>query len=193
VAFEAFTAAVLDRVYPEERQTRTVRHWSSVSQFLADDLAALDAGRQRQIVVEAIETARTTLSRFSSWGDMHQHEVSHLLGGIPVLGRRFSWGTYPANGSRETVLKTDHPITADRSGTRYGSQSRHISSMDDPDHNWFVLLGGQDGWLGSANLTDQVELWFAGEYVQLPLRPETVKRQFEHVMVLQPARGDRAP
>ena len=44
-----------------------------------------------------------------------------------------------------------------------------------------------------TNMTDQVELWLAGEYVQLPLRPETVERQLKHVTLLQPARRDRAP
>ncbi len=193
VAFEAFTTAVLDRVYPEERQTRTTRHWSSVSQFLADDLAALDAPRQRAIVAEAIELARGALDQFSTWGDMHRQKARHLLGGVPLLGSRFTFGDFPAAGSRETVLKTDHPVTADRSGTRYGSQSRHISSMDDPDHNWFVLFGGQDGWLGSANMTDQIGLWFAGEYVQLPLRPQSVARQFRNVMELEAVGADRAP
>lgn len=56
-----------------------------------------------------------------------------------------------------------------------------------------VLFGGQDGWLGSANMTDQIGLWFAGEYVQLPLRPESVARQFRNVMELEAVGADRAP
>jgi penicillin G amidase len=38
-----------------------------------------------------------------------------------------------------------------------------------------VLLGGQDGWLGSAHAADQVALWRAGAYLQVPLRPEAAE------------------
>ena len=39
---------------------------------------------------------------------------------------------------------------------RLGSMARHVSDLSDPDANWFVLLGGQDGWFGAENFADQV-------------------------------------
>ena len=62
----------------------------------------------------------------------------------------------------------------------------HISDLSDLDANFFVLLGGQDGRLGSAALTDQFTLWRAGEYIQMPLRLETVRRLFPLVTRLTP-------
>ena len=41
--------------------------------------------------------------------------------------------------------------------------------MTDPDENYFVLLGGQDGWFNSTTILDQWELWRRGDYVRVPL------------------------
>ena len=70
--------------------------------------------------------------------------------------------------------------------TRYGSQARHVSDLSDLDRNWFLLLGGQDGWLNSTTFMDQVPDWLEGRYIQVPMRPETVRAQFTHAMTLSP-------
>jgi len=51
-----------------------------------------------------------------------------------------------------------------------------------------VLLGGQDGWLKSANFTDQVKLWRTGKYVQVPLTLEAVRKNAARKTVLTPKR-----
>jgi penicillin amidase len=66
--------------------------------------------------------------------------------------------------------------------------ARHVSDMSDPDANWFVLWGGQDGWLGSAAFADQVPMWREGRMIRLPLRPGTVAAEFPHLTRLSPAR-----
>jgi penicillin amidase len=76
----------------------------------------------------------------------------------------------------------------DRHATRYGSQARHISDMSDPDANWFVLYGGNDGWLGSANFADQIALWREARYVRMPLTAERVADEFPLLTRLEPAR-----
>ena len=117
---------------------------------------------------------------------MHRLVVGHLIQNLPVIGRRFVAADLPASGSRETPMKTAHGLVNARHQARYGSQSRQISDMGDLDANWFALLGGQDGWLGSANYADQVALWQRREYIRLPLRLETVKAEFTTVMELRP-------
>jgi penicillin amidase len=59
--------------------------------------------------------------------------------------------------------------------------------MSDPDGNHLVLLGGQDGHPGSAAFLDQAELFRRGEYVTVPLNPETARARFPYRTVLQPA------
>jgi penicillin amidase len=83
-------------------------------------------------------------------------------------------------------MKTAHGAVEGRHPTRYGSNARHISDLSDPDRNWFVLLGGQDGWINSANSLDQSKLWLEGRYIQVPLRIESVRDRFRHKTVLAP-------
>ena len=58
--------------------------------------------------------------------------------------------------------------------------------MSDPDRSEFVLLGGEDGWLGSANFADQVELWRQGRTITMPLTAAAVAAQFPTVTRLTP-------
>jgi penicillin amidase len=58
--------------------------------------------------------------------------------------------------------------------------------MADPDANRFVLLGGQDGWLGSSTFVDQVPLWQRGETITVPMRPDAVAAAFPHITTLRP-------
>ena len=53
--------------------------------------------------------------------------------------------------------------------------------------NYFVLFGGQDGWLGSANFADQIGLWRQENYIRMPLRAETIVAEFPLLMDLEPA------
>jgi penicillin amidase len=70
--------------------------------------------------------------------------------------------------------------------TRYGTQARHISDLADPDANWFVLLGGQDGWFNSTTFRDQADLFVTGRLVQVPLTLARVRATFPHRLDLAP-------
>jgi len=84
-------------------------------------------------------------------------------------------------------MKTAHNSTDERHFTRYGQQARFVTDLADPDANYFVLLGGQDGWLSSSTALDQLSLWQTGEYIQVPLRPEAVRSLFRRRLELVPA------
>jgi penicillin amidase len=134
----------------------------------------------------ALDAAAEGLEAFATWGDMHRLGLRHPLSFIPVFGEKYRFGDVPIGGSSTTVMKTAHADTDARHFTRFGSQSRHVSDMSDPDANWFTLLGGQDGWLNSANFVDQFDLWQQGDYVHLPLRVETIRRDFSRKTHLLP-------
>lgn len=153
---------------------------------LPGDLDGLGAPERDRVLSTAIARAARDAARYSTWGDMHRLQVQHWIAAAPLIGGAFVYGDYPAPGSRETIHKTAHGLVNTRSGTRYGSQARHVSDMGDMDANYFVLLGGNDGWLGSINLLDQVPLWRAGEYIRMPLRPQTVASEFPDVLTLTP-------
>jgi penicillin amidase len=118
---------------------------------------------------------------------MHRERVGHALANLPVIGRFFVLDERPAPGSRETLFKRAHDLVGGRHRASYGAQARFVSDLSDPDANFFVLFGGQDGWLGSRGFTDQIPLWDAGRYIRMPLRPATVAAEFPRAMTLRAA------
>jgi penicillin G amidase len=83
-------------------------------------------------------------------------------------------------------MKAAHGLVRKRHAATYGSQARFLADMGDPDATWAVLLGGQDGWLGSANFADQMPLWRGGGYIRLPMTQAVVEREFPTVQTLTP-------
>ncbi len=156
--------------------------WANLQTFLLADLDARPPPARLQLLQQALEAAEADAADFPVWGEMHRVRVQHLLGNIPGLGRAFRVSDLPSAGSRETLMKRSHNLVNGRHRATFGAQSRHISDMADPDANWFVLFGGQDGWLGSKNFADQIELWREGRYLQLPLTPAAVEKAFPRVV-----------
>jgi penicillin amidase len=91
------------------------------------------------------------------------------------------------DGSNETVMKTGFGFSGGRHSVKFGANARHISDLADLDENYFVLLGGQDGWLGSTTFLDQLPLWRNNESIRVPLRPETIAAEFPYLTVLAPS------
>ena len=119
-------------------------------------------------------------------GREHRLEPRHPLAALPAIGRMFRFGDWPAAGVSDTLMKTAGPLTDRRHDAALASTARFIADLSDPDGAWFALLGGQDGWIGSTTFLDQVPLWRRGVYIQVPLRPETVRDTYPHVTELRP-------
>ncbi len=158
--------------------------------LLHEDLEHADRDRLRRAASLAIKRAQPTFAALGCWGNAHRLRPAHAFGAAPVIGRRFRFGDLPAAGSNETLMKTAHGFSGGRHSVQYGANARHISDLADPDANWFVLLGGQDGWLGSESFLDQLPLWQDRRMIHMPLRPEAVRSVFTCVTALLPAPRD---
>jgi penicillin amidase len=123
---------------------------------------------------------------YGVWGSFHTLQVQHLFGNLPVLGGRYRFGSFPAQGSTATLHKSAHGLSTMPMKVRYGQNSRHVSDMSNPDANYFILLGGQDGWLGSSNFLDQFPLWQNGQYMKIPLSYSVVTSDFAHSITISP-------
>jgi len=178
----------LGQVLLGKRFALYARSWDTRG-LLAADFAALDAAKGKQVVAVAAPLATRAMARFGNWGAIHRLRLPHALARLPLLGRRLAFGDWPVGGNSETILKSGGGFTDKRHFAGLVAVSRHVSDMGDLDANFFVLLGGQDGWLGSTTLLDQVALWRDGTYVQVPLRPETVRARFIHETILRPTPG----
>jgi penicillin amidase len=154
--------------------------------FLAEDFARLSPQDRRAALASALTAAGRVAEHGTVWGDLHRLRIGHVLAAVPVLGSRYVLDTVPVSGGRETVLKTAHPTTDQPHLTMFGAQARHLSDMADPDANRFVLLGGQDGWIGSTSFSDQAAPFLAGQAINVPLTPAAVARAFPQAMRLEP-------
>lgn len=159
-----------------------------VNSFLNELLESSEPTESSKILKESLEIALTKTNKeykkFANWGELHRLKLAHPLARIPLIGGRFRFGDYPAEGSYNSLMKTAHQISNRRHETFYGANARIIIRMKEADENYFVLLGGQDGWLGSDNLIDQVPLWRNGQYIKVPLRLKNIQNEFPYRTVL---------
>ena len=166
--------------------------WGRHTRLLLPDLDALPTAARQALLRKAAARALAAQSRYPSWGDMHRLRIGHLLSQVPMLGRTLQVADWPAGGSRESPMKNSHGLVGGRHAVQYGAQARHLSDLSDLDANHFVLLGGNDGWIGSEHYADQLALWREQRYVRMPLRPETVAKEFPFVLELRPATAEPA-
>lgn len=186
LAFEGVTYPLVLAVYGEEG-FQAIEAGGRPYDLLLEDLTKLDPATRSRYLRDALDRAAQVVQRFENWGDMHRLQLQHAFGQAPLIGGRYRFGEILADGSNETLNKTAHALTDQRHDTRYGTNARHISDLSDPDANWFVLLGGQDGWLNSSTFLDQAQdLWAGGGYVKMPLTPEAARAQAKRHMVLMP-------
>ncbi len=170
LVFEVLTASLARSLLPRKQLALLTTIWSGRA-IVADRIATaphldLRAGMRQ---------AGSALRRYGSWGAVHRLSVRHPLAALPLAGRHYAGGSLPWPGGNDTLNKSGHPMVRGRHTVTFAACARHFSDMADPDANWFVLVGGQDGWLGSANTMDQVALWSAGEAIQVPLRAEAAR------------------
>lgn len=185
LAFELFLYHFIHRVHGDEGLAlfrASLQPWA----LLKEDIAALPTDRLRAAARKAAAEAAKTFAEYRCWGDIHRIRLAHPLSAMPVFGRRYVFGDFPVGGSNETLMKTAHGLSAGPHKVGFGANARFLADLGDPDANLVVLLGGQDGWIGSSTFADQVDLWRRGEYCRLPLDPETARRTFPHETVLRP-------
>jgi penicillin amidase len=189
VAFELFRFYFTQQFYQAafgETDWAAFANVGRIKSLLIEDVEIAVPRTLAPSLRRSLDLAAEKIGEFPTWGDMHRLGLRHPLALLPVVGRRFEFADYPIGGSSDSLMKTAHPMTDQRHRAGYGSNARHISDLSDMDRNWFVLLGGQDGWLNSSTFLDQVPLWLEGRYVEMPLRLEMVRARFRHVTELGP-------
>jgi penicillin amidase len=189
VAFETFLYHLVLGLYGAARAAdlpELYSQWSYLTTFLVPDLLERGEAEREALLRRSLARAAKDAERFPTWGDMHRLQVGTSLARVPVLGRLFVIKDLPVGGSRQTPMKMSHGLERRRHNASFGSMARHISDMADPDANWFTLLGGQDGWIGSETFLDQLALWQERRYIRMPLRPDSIAAEFPITMRLMP-------
>lgn len=196
LAFELFFHHVSRLFYGptfEVAKTATFASVGRIKVLLEEDIETMSAEERKECLATALRRAARRLKRYETWGDIHRYGLSHALGALPLLGRRYRFYEHAAPGSSDTVLKTAHGSTDRKHRVGYGASARHVSDLSDMDSNWFALLGGQDGRINSTTFLDQVPRWIERSYIKVPMRIESVRVHFKHRTVLKAGKRGKKP
>ncbi|MCF4165172.1 penicillin acylase family protein [Zavarzinia compransoris] len=187
-AYEFTLARLVGRVLAKRplAEYDAIRHSRTL---IFRDLAALPAPDLERALAWALAKAAKAMPADARWGAVHAVAPRHPLAALPRIGRHFRAPRALAGGANDTVAKSAQGLVTGRHDVGFGVAARHVSDLGDPDANWFRLLGGQDGWIGSTTATDQIAGWPAGADIQVPLRIETVRRLFTRRLVIRPRRA----
>jgi penicillin G amidase len=185
LAFELLFFHLARRLVAPHRRRVYSASWR-MHELIWRDVLSAAPGKRSRTLRDALRDAASAIPVRARWGSFHRLRLGHPLALMPLVGRAYRVVDAAAEGASETVMKAAHPPAGRPYASRYGSTARHISDLSDPDRNDFALLGGQDGWLWSTTLADQVPLWRRGAYVQVPLRPETAASAFPYRTQLAP-------
>jgi penicillin amidase len=194
VAFQTLLYHFADAYYSKRYDKPMAQMFLSSAfarEFLKRDLAGeppqnLSSAGMCALFRDSVARAAESAKPFRNWGEMHSLHLAHLFSVVPYIGGKYRLADYPAAGANETLQKTAHPLTAGKNAATYGAVARAISDLSNPEENYFVLLGGQDGRLRSDAALDQVPLWLSRQYVKVPLPLESVRKSFEFRLELQP-------
>ncbi len=183
--FERLLSHLADRFYRDGVLAVYAASWA-LRDLILHDLESVPPEKLGPLVREALKRSMRRDDNVV-WGELHRLRLDHPLGSVPLVGRRYRFLDLPTGGGSDTVMKTSNPLVKGRHAVRFGSNARFVADLSDLDENHVVLLGGQDGWFGSINFIDQVELWRRGAYIRLPLRDRTVQDAFPIVTAFVPA------
>ncbi len=191
LAFELLIAHFRRRHYSRAERAFHTALWAARDMIAAD--LSKDGTDFAAALTYALRKTDKDLRCYRTWGDIHRLVLGHPLGALPLAGRRLVFADLPSAGGSDTVMKTAAPFVPYRHTIAFGSVARLTADLSGPDETRAVLLGGQDGWLGSSTMLDQLRLWREGRAIRLPLTPGTARREFPRVTWLTPAEDQPPP
>ncbi|TDB62277.1 penicillin acylase family protein [Arundinibacter roseus] len=121
------------------------------------------------------------------WERVHTLEHKHPLGILPLVGRFFNVGPFPAPGGRETINNLDFYV--DSTGNYpvvYGPALRRIVDFGNWEQARSVLPTGQSGYFFSKHYADQAELFVEGGSRPERMNRADVEKVMQGKLVLNP-------
>jgi len=129
------------------------------------------------LLLEAFQTALTSLAQKYAtddhtqwtWGTIHNivfHHPFEAKGGL--IEKFFNYGPFPFGGDGETVNRATHVFTKPYMAEMTASM-RLIIDMADASQSRMANASGQVGMPLQEHYTDLVNIWLAGEYVDVHL------------------------
>ena len=183
LVFETMQLELLHVFHPAAERVAFTSVWHT-RELMESTFRAAPLDIAAHAALRALRRADRETNKYKTWGAVHRIRLRHPLAVLPLIGKRLQFAEWGVGGNEDTVMKTGVPATYGVHGASYGSMARHISDLSDEDENYFTLLGGQDGWIGSDTAMDQTGKWQDGTYLKFPFRLETIRQEFAHKTIL---------
>jgi len=209
--FQVLCDELLDRILSDELGAdylgvffMCADHWNFFKYVLEnpespywDNCTTSQVETRTDIVLNALEAAVGKLARLLgpdmaqwTWGAIHVMEFKHPFGYLPLLGRIFNIGPFPAAGGSHLVNnmlysrgKWPYKVVA-------GPSTRRLIDFADPAHSLTVLPTGNGGNFMGLHYDDQAALFMAGQYREPHFLMEEIKKHMASAMIFLP--GDSA-
>jgi penicillin G amidase len=119
------------------------------------------------------------------WGKIHRYEFVSPIARKGPLKRWLGGGTYPAEGSGDTLRRAKSAY-GDLSKVSLMASLRMVADLGDPDKVLAVLPGGVTGRLFDPHTTDQIEPYIDGKVVYWWFSDKAIKAHATHELALMP-------
>jgi penicillin amidase len=137
-----------------------------------------------------IETLDFLKLRFGSetknwrWADLHQLTLTHTLSNHKNLNKIFNVGPFEQNGSNTSINSSYYDYNNPFNQV-FGTTSRFICDMANPDNSLSVVSSGACGDPFSKNYSNQTTLLINGDYIILHNQKEAIKFSgFKHLQLI---------
>ena len=177
---DSLAEAYLDNWYVSQDRWKLISA-DSTSHWL-DDVATKTVETRADIMrrswKEAVESLGSSMEKNTQtwrWGNFHKISFKHPFSDVlPWLEFVLDGGSYEMAGDGESLNRAAFHFKAATSApfdVKFIATYRQIVDMDDVEHALGVLDVGQSGHPGSSHYTDQIKLWYKGEYLNWDLFP----------------------
>lgn len=193
--------ALLDEMGPIifRAYTSVADHWNFLKYFIQDedspfwdDITTPGRETRDEIVLAAFkETCNVLYENWGNreswaWGHLHTMEFKHPFGYLPLLGRIFNVGPFPASGGSQVVNNMLYTRGAYNFDVIAGPSTRRLIDFASPAHSLTVLPTGNSGHFRSPHYGDQADLFMAGEYREPRITPQQILNHTRHTMTFTP-------
>lgn len=201
--FSAWARALARRLYADELGPSFGGYWGYRAEFTlrvlddvdgqsrwCDDKATRETEDCASRIRLALDDALAEIGADTTWGDVHRSfHAARPFGTFPWIGGFFNREAI-TDGGAFTVLRADHRMGA-REPYRaiHGAGYRGIYDLADAENSLYMISTGQSGNVFSPNYDDLLPGWANGEYVTIPIAPDSIERTSIFRTELQPV-GD---
>jgi penicillin amidase len=182
-------------------------HWNFFKYFITDDnspywddVTTPERETRRDILLRSFRGTVSWLEKRLgrdigrwNWGRIHTLEFKHPFGYLPLLGRIFNIGPFPASGGAQMVNNMLYARGRYNYDVLAGPSTRRLIDFGDPEHARSILPTGNSGNFMSPHYGDQAAMFMAGRYREARMTREQIQAHKLHEIRFLPAAKTAQP